>query len=235
MEPETPANTKSTGVAQPTQTISTKAEDKSNQPIHNRQQQIHPVAPVSPPSQTSSISPEFSIELKQKIEQILQKLNLLQSDFEAKIKYDSSRERMVDRLHSELQSYKDDMIFSIKKPIFIDLIKLYDTLAKSVQSHQSQPQIAQEFQEFQEDVVDILYRHSVEPFKSENDKFNPKQQQALKRVITDDQTQHLQIARRIRPGFIYENKIIRAELVTVYVYSPSKNNISEAKGDTPNE
>ena len=50
--------------------------------------------------------------------------------FEREIRAEATREKVVDRLHAELQEYKQDLLLNILRPVFIDLIQLHDDIGK---------------------------------------------------------------------------------------------------------
>ncbi len=54
--------------------------------------------------------------IEQAILPLLVELRELRQDFDTKIKYDESKERQVDSLHRELQSYREGLHFKIYAP-----------------------------------------------------------------------------------------------------------------------
>lgn len=153
---------------------------------------------------------------------LVERLEGLRSLFEREVRAESSRERIVDRLHAELQEYKNDFVLKLMKPVFLDLILLHDELGK-----REDPDSAGEVtgtralaREIQQAIEDILYRQGVEPFREQGIDFDPKRQRSISTVVCDDPNQARTIARRVRPGFESDGKVIRPELVSVYVANP---------------
>ena len=77
---------------------------------------------------------------------------------------------MVDRLHAELQEYKQGLFLNILRPVFVDLIQLHDDMGKMVAA-QPEPEgevakLLGLIQGFQQGIEDILYRQGVEPVQS---------------------------------------------------------------------
>ena len=68
------------------------------------------------------------------------------------------------------------------------------------------------------DLEDIFYWQGVKPYSSREGTFNPAKQRAIKKIPTDDISKDKTIAKSIRPGYEWENKVIRQEMVAVYVY-----------------
>ena len=64
--------------------------------------------------------------------QLEQRLIGLQTLFDREIRAEATRERIVDRLHAELQDYKQDLLLKVQRPIFVDLIQLHDDIGKMI-------------------------------------------------------------------------------------------------------
>jgi molecular chaperone GrpE len=156
---------------------------------------------------------------------LLEEMQSLRQDFETKVKYDESKERLIDTLHKELQAYREGLHFKILRPVFIDLISMYDDFAKVVDALQkkspdaSADQEIQNLQSFQEMIEEILRRNGVESFEVEEDLFLGSKQRILRTIETMEPTLDKRIARRVRRGFAYENRVLRPEVVEVYKYA----------------
>lgn len=149
-------------------------------------------------------------------EQLNQRLAGLQSQFDREVRAESNRERIVDRLHAELQEYKQDLLLKIQRPIFIDLIQLHDDIGKMARAQDVDGDRRETLESIQVAIEDVLYRQGVEPYRGEGDAFDPRRQRALTTVPTDREDQAKTIAERLRPGFLAGEKVIRPELVSVY-------------------
>jgi len=149
---------------------------------------------------------------------ILQAIQQLQENFEAKIKYDASKERMVDTLHQELQAYREGLHFKILRPIFMDLITMYDDFTKilSVISPDDNP--PQTLLSFQDTLAGILEKHGVEIYCEEGDTLMAKRQQVVKTSPTNDSEKDKLVATRLYKGFSFEDRILRPERVTTFKY-----------------
>lgn len=159
---------------------------------------------------------------------ILEKLELLAQEFEAKLRYDRQKETIIDRLHEELQAYKNDQIGQALRPLIMDIILYLDNHAKWVAGlYKKQAQgtlevdklltnLAEQTEEWQ----DMLYRQSVEVFKEEDAAFNPKTQRVNKAVTTDDPGLDRTVAERVKLGYTWQHKLLRPEYVNVYKHTP---------------
>ena len=148
---------------------------------------------------------------------VQERLAGLQAQFDREVRAEAARERIVDRLHAELQEYKQDLMLKVQRPIFVDLIQLHDDVGKMAAA---QPADAEGFrgtlESIQTALEDVLYRQGVEPFRVDGDAFDPRRQRAVSTVPTPDPALARTVAARLRPGFQSGDKVIRPEMVTVY-------------------
>jgi molecular chaperone GrpE len=153
-----------------------------------------------------------------------QKLDALQTLFDREIRAEATREKVVDRLHAELQEYKQDLLLNTLRPVFIDLIQLHDDIGKvAVAAPETGPEAARLIglmQGFQQGIEDILYRQGVEPYVVDGDAFDPRRQRAVATVATDDPARGKTVAARLRKGFQAGDRVLRAEVVSVFAYKP---------------
>jgi molecular chaperone GrpE len=161
-------------------------------------------------------------------EQLTRRLDSLQAILERAQRAEASRERVVDRLHAELQEYKQDLLLKVQRPIFIDLIQLHDDIGKMIEARapdESEPERAAALrgilESIQTAIEDILYRQGVEPFSVEGVAFDPRRQRAVSTVASDDPGRNKTIAARLRKGFQSGEKLIRPEIVSVYTVCPA--------------
>lgn len=153
---------------------------------------------------------------------VLGEMEQLRQLFERELRAESSRERIVDRLHAELQEYKNDMLLKVLKPMFMDLIDLHDDIGKmSAASGPEDENLRRALGEVRQGIEDIFYRQGVEPFTEPGDAFDPRRQRAVTTVPTDEPEQVRRVAARLRPGFQSADKVIRPEIVSVYAAKKS--------------
>ncbi|WP_165252665.1 nucleotide exchange factor GrpE [Paludisphaera soli] len=177
--------------------------------------------PESGPEEPTALEPSIADEIREAVarlgDQLGRKLDGLQSQFDREVRAEANRERIVDRLHAELQEYKQDVLLKMQRPIFVDLIQLHDDVGKMAAA------VAPDADEFrgtlasiQTALEDVLYRQGVEPFRADGDAFDPRRQRAVATVPTADPALAKTLAARIRPGFQSGDKVIRPEVVSVY-------------------
>jgi molecular chaperone GrpE len=152
------------------------------------------------------------------------RLDELQTLFDREIRAEATREKVVDRLHAELQEYKHDLLLSTLRPVFLDLIQLHDDIGKVIGATEGAESDAPDgvsrllglMAGFQQGIEDILYRQGVEPFQVEGDAFDPRRQRAVATVATEDPAASKTLAARHRQGFRSGDRVIRPEVVSVY-------------------
>ena len=83
-------------------------------------------------SATSTTNTPTNSEIIQRLDTLLAEMHSLRQDFDTKVKYDESKERLTDTLHLELQAYREGLHFKILRPLFLDLIAMYDDLGRIV-------------------------------------------------------------------------------------------------------
>lgn len=175
-------------------------------------------------------------EIKNIQQQILQ-------EFNTKLKYDEHKESLIDKLHSELQQYKADMIKSSMLPMIRDLIMVNDNILKLVDNYRAidEPLDGEEILNHLEavtiDIDDVLFRQGVESYTLTEDKVEHLKQTIFQTVKTADQSKERHIAKRLRKGYQWDEQTIRKELVSVYVYDEAMKDEQdeENQGDDTND
>jgi molecular chaperone GrpE len=152
------------------------------------------------------------------------RLDGLQSQFDREVRAEATREKVVDRLHAELQEYKQDLLLGVLRPVFVDLIQLHDDIGKMIaaqgqgEADGAVRRLLEMMQGYQQAIEDILDRQGVVSYVEEGDTFDPRRQRAVSTVNTDDPRLARTIAARLRKGFrtVAGDRVIRAEIVSVY-------------------
>lgn len=179
--------------------------------------------PADEPPSFAAFAGEIHDALGRLGAQVQERLAGLQAQFDREVRAEANRERIVDRLHAELQEYKQDLLLKVQRPIFVDLIQLHDDVGKMAAA---QPADGEGFrgtlESIQTALEDVLYRQGVEPFRVDGDAFDARRQRAVTTVPTPDPALARTVAARLRPGFQSGDKVIRPEMVTVYTHKPGE-------------
>ncbi len=173
-----------------------------------------------------------------RLESLGQQISELQREFEGKLKYDAHKDQIIDRLHSELQEYKQDILKKYVLSIVMDVVKVADDIRKwlvyfrSLEVSQRDPRkLFRYLEAIPSDLEDVFYWHGVKPFSSEDGLFDPARQRAIKKIPTEDPNQDKNVAHSIRPGYEWETKVIRQEMVAVYVYQAAQESLNTGNID----
>lgn len=173
------------------------------------------------------------------LEEITATQEQIQKDFQTKLKYDEHKEQTIDTLHRELQEYKDDIIKSAMKPLINDLIFVNDNIFKLVDNLRSSEdaldpdKILNLMESITTDIDNVLYRQGIEAYTSPEEKVNLRNQTIFQTIPINDKSKEKHIAKRVRQGYEWDEKVIRKESVSVYVHDDSlvADEVEESKKD----
>ena len=170
--------------------------------------------------------------IQEKLDSIKEHLDELSYGFKKRLQNDTTKDKIIEALHEELREYKNNLIKKQFESTILDLINFIDAIKKMANHYrqkgaaESDPAKLMELIEtIPTDMEDIFQLHHIEPFTCPETTFNPAQQKILRKIETDDKQKERTIARRLRSGYKWEGKIIRPEIVEVYVFkeaSPEK-------------
>ncbi|OAD23250.1 GrpE nucleotide exchange factor [Candidatus Thiomargarita nelsonii] len=161
------------------------------------------------------------------LELLVTKLDTLQTEFESKLKYDQHKDKIIDDLHSELQEYKSDLIKKLLQPMIMDVIHAIDDFNKLTRHYTQKEDIDPQkllklIASIPKDLEHLLYRQGVESFQCSEPVFNPSRQRVLKTLPTPEPSKDKTIAQSLRQGYEWEGKVLRPEMVEVYVAEEQK-------------
>lgn len=155
---------------------------------------------------------------------IFEALEGIRLAFDDKLRYDASREKVIDDLHAEAKELRQGLHFKILCSALMDMIDFHDQVGKTVRAFRDKiaqgeaveaETVLMNVEGFQDDIEDALARHGVEAFQTESDRFDPRYHRALKTAPCAHEGEHGLIAERLRKGFAYGEKVVRPEVVTV--------------------
>ena len=154
---------------------------------------------------------------------ILAAIAELQKKFDDKIAYDEFREKQIDKLHAELQAYKEDLQMKLLKPFvkgILALINEYSNFAEKIVTGQVDgSRVTKWAIGVSEDLNTLLEDCDMELYNDEeSDVFNPRTQRVKKTIDTTDPALDKHIAARIRPGYRWRGIMMQPEFVHIYKY-----------------
>ncbi len=150
--------------------------------------------------------------------QIATEFSNLNRTIESRISYDETKEKAFDRLYTELDELKKNYSYEQLRPFYIDLILLFDRIENIRQSEAGSgdsPVIPDFIATLADELLEILYRREIEIINNTSPVFDPSFQLALSIQPTTSADENNLVARVIRRGFRYRDRILRPEEVIV--------------------
>lgn len=164
-------------------------------------------------------------------QQMLNMLNALHQNFTSllnvvtnRLSYDKTKEVAFDRLYKEMEELKQDQELQQLRPLYIDLILLIDRM-NNIYNDQldiggQNPELVDILQTLSHEVLEILYRRGVELIVAPSNKFDPKIQQVVEVIPTNNPAEDNMVVHMIRHGFKYGDVVLRPEEVVIKKYNP---------------
>jgi molecular chaperone GrpE (heat shock protein) len=123
-------------------------------------------------------------------------------------------------MYDELQSYKTDLYAKILKPFILSTIALIDdTNSFLAKLDENDSRKAEKYlRGIPDDLIDILESNGVELFESESEIFDPRTQKVIKTVPVNDAMLEKHIVRHVRPGYKWNDSILKPEIVIIYKF-----------------
>jgi molecular chaperone GrpE (heat shock protein) len=155
---------------------------------------------------------------------INEQIQELTRQFESKLKYDEHKNKIIDDLHHAMQEYRQGFLQKYLQRVFIDVIKIIDDMRKFVSHHNTSAsdvpveKILKFITNTASDIEDIFAWEGITPYTCQGEYLDISRQRVVDKIETDDPARDKTIARRLRPGYEYEGRILRPELVNIYVF-----------------
>lgn len=163
--------------------------------------------------------------------ELLDQMRRLQAAFDAKIRYDETRERLVESMSQELAVHREQQTQRQVRTILVDLVAMHDDLNRLAAAPDCAPETARTLEYFRDLVEQTLARSGVEPFTVEGDEVDRGQQRIVGTVPTTDPAADRTVAQRLRAGFRWHDQTLRPEWVTAQRYTPEEPPATEPEGD----
>ena len=141
--------------------------------------------------------------------------------FESRLASDAVKEKAFDRLYAELADVKRDREFEQMRPLFSDLVLLFDRLDHLGNQSLETEDASSIAVSIRDELLEILSRRGVDIVPT-TEQFDPALQNALGTEPTCYKENNNGIARVVRRGFRYNSRVIRHEEVFVYRFAPGE-------------
>ena len=159
------------------------------------------------------------------LEQLSSAVTSLDERFARRMSYDSTKEQIIDRQHSELVELREGLKRDLLRPVLYDVAEVLDDIRKSRQfyAQQEDGQTALSALEgVEEQLVYLLEKNDVERMISEEgDPFVAGRQRMIKTAPTADSARVRTVAESVAPGYLYGREALFKEKVIVYKFTPA--------------
>lgn len=150
------------------------------------------------------------------VDVVLTEIRRLQTTFDAKIRYDETKEHAFDTMSKELADHRQGLIQAQLRTVLLDLVAMYDDLTKLTAPSEREPSAVEELLCFRESVEQMLARQGVETFAADGPEVDRARQKVIGVVETTDRGLDRHVAERVRTGFSWQDRVLRPEWVKVY-------------------
>lgn len=155
--------------------------------------------------------------------------------FNQKIANDKHKDQLFDKMHAELVKYQQGSVDKMVDDMAMDVILLSDTTKQIIDKYKdSEPseenyiRLLNQFQGISDELEDILFRQSIEPYSVEDDEFDPKKQRIIGKIPTDRKELNNKVASKGVVGYEKDNgQVLRREHVNIYKYQPEESSSKE--------
>ena len=161
------------------------------------------------------------------VENLNDRMTVMNEMFLKKIQNTSFEKEIADKLHEEIQEYRNDLHFQLVKPIILDLINMRESMKKGVGNlrKKTDEEKLKLFQSYIEEIEMILDNNDVEIYETENVEnadFDVKKQKIIKKIETSNKELHGKIFNISSSGYMHKGKVILPEKVEVYIHKNDK-------------
>jgi len=158
------------------------------------------------------------------IREIRRRIDHLAGHFEGKLKYDEHKNQIIDELHGQLQDFREGIIKKHLVSIVSDLIKIIDDTRKfkAYYETENRPKDTTErlldfIGQISSDLEDLFTFQGIFPYTCPGNQHDSVRQRIIRKIPTNDPEKNRLVAERLRPGYEWEGKVIRPEMVAVYI------------------
>ncbi|MBI3722521.1 nucleotide exchange factor GrpE [bacterium] len=166
------------------------------------------------------------------------KLVLVAKAVEELAKDSQKRRKDYDALYAEMRDYKTNFIDVSQKPLYMDLLLLFDSILREVRVFEEGPEtvaraeVLKAIGQVKDELVEILYRRDVELIEDHPTKLDVSFQKPVRRVEVEDVAEDYTIVQRVREGFRRGDQILRPQEVVVKRCVGAQTEGPAADGDT---
>lgn len=154
---------------------------------------------------------------------VLAEVNRRLEQLEELVRASQHKDEQIARLHAELQQFRSGEAERRFDPLLQGIIRLQDHIGRTVAAFRekspeelSAEKVLKQLAGVEEDIELLLAQHEVSPFREESETLIPQRQLAIRVETTEDPAAVGRIAARVRPGFMFRERILVKERVAVF-------------------
>jgi molecular chaperone GrpE (heat shock protein) len=166
---------------------------------------------------------EFVAEFRDILKENAVLLREIKSSVEARQEYDASKQKIIDRLDEEMKNYRDNFILQSQKPVFIDLILLYDDMKKlmdtiSQAESLDREEVLKNIDILKDELLEVLYRRDIELYEEHPERLDHRLHRTISTAECESEDDNNKVLKIARDGFKWNGKVLRAEEVIIAKY-----------------
>lgn len=150
----------------------------------------------------------------------------------------TERNKKIDKLTEQIKEYKKETQKLLLSSVFNELIAMRNSIVRNGRLFEERGEDSiplETFTSYAYDIQDILEANRFDIYTSrQGDIFEPRRQSAIKRIPDADPDKHGKVAYSICDGYTLDDKVISAEKVAVYCYTPESTEDPESTDNNEN-
>lgn len=155
------------------------------------------------------------------LDNLLEDINKKLADIQYSIELNKEKDLTINRLHSEVIDFRNNLLSKQSDNIFLEIIHLIDANRKLcndiANSEIGDKDIVIDYiDSLGHDLDDILYRNNVEEFASDNNIFDSKSQTIVASKETDNESLIGTRSRTISSGYHRDGEVLRKERIEIF-------------------
>ena len=179
-------------------------------------------------------------QLTEGINQLERELTALDDHFVKRLAYDDTKEKVIDRQHSELTELREGLARNLLRPVLYDIAEALDDIRKTKNTLIKRGEdegTLRVLDDVENSLLYILEKNDVERIESETGSdFSAVRQRMVKTEDSSDRADSRKVARSVAPGYVYGKETLFKEKVVVYKIvdaAPQSTTSSEAVAPSP--
>jgi molecular chaperone GrpE (heat shock protein) len=152
------------------------------------------------------------------VESLASHVSSIEHLVQERLRYDKTKDEAFEHLYGELDQVKRNTAFEAVRPLYMDLILLYDRIdnARRDLQERSGAEVSQFLGSIADELLEVLCRREVEVMDGSPSIFDATLQRAIGSEPTLVEAEHNQVCRIVRRGFRHGGRmILRPEEVVV--------------------